>query len=143
LLPQRVNPLGGAAAAAIAILVAMTSSTWPASLAGESFLYRSHRLSEHRLDRRSPVFLYDISVSTGDSNHETSVGGISSDRRLCNFSWSRSASVPSSKDAREFGSRCHRRCVHDRLGIQALPRRCASTLIANTAPVAWGRSELP
>ena len=103
----RVKPHWAAlTAAAIAILVAMTVFHMPASLAGESFLYGvATGLMNIVWIVVAAVFLYDISVSTGDFEiMKASVGGISSDR-ACNFSWSPSASAPSSKAARDSAPR--------------------------------------
>src|SRR5215470_7296035 len=81
----RVKPhwsaLGGAATA---ILVAVTVFGMPLLLAGESFLYGVATGPMNIIwIVIAAVYLYDISVSTGDFEiMKASVGGITSDRRL-------------------------------------------------------------
>src|SRR5438270_6618589 len=81
----RVKPHWSAlAGAATAIVVAMTAFHMPASLAGGSFLYGvATGLMNIVWIVVAAVYLYDISVTTGDFEiMKASVGGISSDRRL-------------------------------------------------------------
>src|SRR6266404_6067982 len=81
----RVKPHWAAlSGAATAVLVAHYAFTMPFSLAGGSFLYGvATGLMNIVWIVVAAVYLYDISVSTGDFEiMKASVGGISSDRRL-------------------------------------------------------------
>src|SRR5260370_23166827 len=81
----RVKPHWSALSGAItAVIVARFAFGMPFSLAGESFLYGvATGLMNIIWIVVAAVYLYDISVSTGDFEiMKSSVGGITSDRRL-------------------------------------------------------------
>src|SRR5882762_9177945 len=124
----RVKPHWSAlAGAATAILVAVTVFHMPTSLAGASFLYGvATGLMNIVWIVIAAVYLYDISVSTGDFEiMKASVGGISSDRRLQLL-----------LVAFCFGAFM--------IGLGFKPFHAAAlNLIANTAPVAWGAIGTP
>jgi lactate permease len=141
----RVKPHWAAlSAAAIAILVAMTVFHMPATLAGESFLYGvATGLMNIVWIVVAAVFLYDISVSTGDFEiMKASVGGISSDRRLqlLLVAFCFGAFI---EGCAGFGSPVAIAGAF-MIGLGFKPFHAAAlNLIANTAPVAWGSIGTP
>ena len=141
----RVKPHWAAlTAAAIAILVAMTVFHMPATLAGESFLYGvATGLMNIVWIVVAAVFLYDISVSTGDFEiMKASVGGISSDRRLqlLLVAFCFGAFI---EGCAGFGSPVAIAGAF-MIGLGFKPFHAAAlNLIANTAPVAWGSIGTP
>ena len=141
----RVKPHWSAlAGAATAILVAILVFHMPASLAGESFLYGvATGLMNIVWIVVAAVFLYDISVSTGDFEiMKASVGGISSDRRLqlLLVAFCFGAFI---EGCAGFGSPVAIAGAF-MIGLGFKPFHAAAlNLIANTAPVAWGASGTP
>jgi len=141
----RVKPhwaaLGGAATA---ILVAILVLHMPASLAGQSFLYGvATGLMNIVWIVVAAVYLYDISVSTGDFEiMKASVGGISSDRRLqlLLVAFCFGAFI---EGCAGFGSPVAIAGAF-MIGLGFKPFHAAAlNLIANTAPVAWGAIGTP
>lgn len=141
----RVKPHWSAlAGAATAILVAMLVFHMPASLAGESFLYGVVTgLMNIVWIVVAAVYLYDISVSTGDFEiMKASVGGISSDRRLqlLLMAFCFGAFI---EGCAGFGSPVAIAGAF-MIGLGFKPFHAAAlNLIANTAPVAWGAIGTP
>jgi len=141
----RVKPHWSAlAGAATAILVAIVVFHMPASLAGESFLYGvATGLMNIVWIVVAAVFLYDISVSTGDFEiMKASVGGISSDRRLqlLLVAFCFGAFI---EGCAGFGSPVAIAGAF-MIGLGFKPFHAAAlNLIANTAPVAWGAIGTP
>jgi lactate permease len=141
----RVKPHWSAlAGAATAILVAILVFHMPASLAGESFLYGvATGLMNIVWIVVAAVFLYDISVSTGDFEiMKASVGGISSDRRLqlLLVAFCFGAFI---EGCAGFGSPVAIAGAF-MIGLGFKPFHAAAlNLIANTAPVAWGAIGTP
>jgi len=132
------------AGAATAILVAMFVFHMPASLAGESFLYGvATGLMNIVWIVVAAVYLYDISVSTGDFEiMKASVGGISSDRRLqlLLVAFCFGAFI---EGCAGFGSPVAIAGAF-MIGLGFKPFHAAAlNLIANTAPVAWGAIGTP
>jgi lactate permease len=141
----RVAPHWSALAGAVtAILVAILVFHMPASLASGSFLYGvATGLMNIVWIVVAAVYLYDISVSTGDFEiMKASVGGISSDRRLqlllvafCFGSFIEGCAG--------FGSPVAIAGAF-MIGLGFKPFHAAAlNLIANTAPVAWGAIGTP
>ena len=141
----RVKPHWSAlAGAATAILVAVTVFRMPAILAGESFLYGvATGLMNIIWIVVAAVYLYDISVSTGDFEiMKASVGGISSDRRLqlLLVAFCFGAFI---EGCAGFGSPVAIAGAF-MIGLGFRPFHAAAlNLIANTAPVAWGAIGTP
>jgi lactate permease len=141
----RVKPHWSAlAGAATAILVAMWVFHMPALLAGESFLYGVVTgLMNIVWIVVAAVYLYDISVSTGDFEiMKASVGGISSDRRLqlLLVAFCFGAFI---EGCAGFGSPVAIAGAF-MIGLGFKPFHAAAlNLIANTAPVAWGAIGTP
>jgi lactate permease len=141
----RVKPHWSAlAGAATAILVAMFVFHMPASLAGGSFLYGvATGLMNIVWIVVAAVYLYDISVSTGDFEiMKASVGGISSDRRLqlLLVAFCFGAFI---EGCAGFGSPVAIAGAF-MIGLGFKPFHAAAlNLIANTAPVAWGAIGTP
>jgi lactate permease len=141
----RVKPHWSAlAGAATAILVGIFVFHMPASLAGESFLYGvATGLMNIVWIVVAAVFLYDISVSTGDFEiMKASVGGISSDRRLqlLLVAFCFGAFI---EGCAGFGSPVAIAGAF-MIGLGFKPFHAAAlNLIANTAPVAWGAIGTP
>jgi lactate permease len=141
----RVKPHWSAlAGAATAILVAIVVFHMPASLAGGSFLYGvATGLMNIVWIVVAAVYLYDISVSTGDFEiMKASVGGISSDRRLqlLLVAFCFGAFI---EGCAGFGSPVAIAGAF-MIGLGFKPFHAAAlNLIANTAPVAWGAIGTP
>ncbi|HKB97733.1 MAG TPA: L-lactate permease, partial [Terriglobales bacterium] len=141
----RVKPHWSAlAGAATAILVAILVFHMPASLAGGSFLYGvATGLMNIVWIVVAAVYLYDISVSTGDFEiMKASVGGISSDRRLqlLLVAFCFGAFI---EGCAGFGSPVAIAGAF-MIGLGFKPFHAAAlNLIANTAPVAWGAIGTP
>jgi len=141
----RVKPHWSAlAGAATAILVAVTVFGMPASLAGQSFLFGvATGLMNIVWIVVAAVYLYDISVSTGDFEiMKTSVGSISSDRRLqlLLVAFCFGAFI---EGCAGFGSPVAIAGAF-MIGLGFKPFHAAAlNLIANTAPVAWGAIGTP
>jgi lactate permease len=141
----RVKPHWSAlAGAATAILVGILVFHMPASLAGESFLYGvATGLMNIVWIVVAAVYLYDISVSTGDFEiMKASVGGISSDRRLqlLLVAFCFGAFI---EGCAGFGSPVAIAGAF-MIGLGFKPFHAAAlNLIANTAPVAWGAIGTP
>jgi lactate permease len=141
----RVKPHWSAlAGAATAILVGIVVFHMPASLAGESFLYGvATGLMNIVWIVVAAVYLYDISVSTGDFEiMKASVGGISSDRRLqlLLVAFCFGAFI---EGCAGFGSPVAIAGAF-MIGLGFKPFHAAAlNLIANTAPVAWGAIGTP
>ncbi len=141
----RVKPHWSAlAGAATAILVGIFVFHMPASLAGESFLYGvATGLMNIVWIVVAAVYLYDISVSTGDFEiMKASVSGISSDRRLqlLLVAFCFGAFI---EGCAGFGSPVAIAGAF-MIGLGFKPFHAAAlNLIANTAPVAWGAIGTP
>jgi lactate permease len=141
----RVKPHWSAlAGAATAILVAILVFHMPASLAGGSFLFGvATGLMNIVWIVVAAVYLYDISVSTGDFEiMKASVGGISSDRRLqlLLVAFCFGAFI---EGCAGFGSPVAIAGAF-MIGLGFKPFHAAAlNLIANTAPVAWGAIGTP
>jgi len=141
----RVRPHWSAlAGAATAILVAIIVFRMPASLAGESFLYGvATGLMNIVWIVVAAVYLYDISVNTGDFEiMKASVGGISADRRLqlLLVAFCFGAFI---EGCAGFGSPVAIAGAF-MIGLGFKPFHAAAlNLIANTAPVAWGAIGTP
>src|SRR5215469_14310194 len=141
----RVKPHWSALTAAItAVLVAHFAFTMPFSLAGSSFLYGvATGLMNIIWIVVAAVYLYDISVSTGDFEiMKASVGGISSDRRLqlLLVAFCFGAFI---EGCAGFGSPVAIAGAF-MIGLGFRPFHAAAlNLIANTAPVAWGAIGTP
>jgi len=141
----RVKPHWSAlAGAATAILVAILVFHMPASLAGGSFLYGvATGLMNIVWIVVAAVYLYDISVSTGDFEiMKASVGGVSSDRRLqlLLVAFCFGAFI---EGCAGFGSPVAIAGAF-MIGLGFKPFHAAAlNLIANTAPVAWGAIGTP
>jgi lactate permease len=141
----RVKPHWAALAGAFtAILVAMFVFHMPAVLAGESFLFGVVTgLMNIVWIVVAAVYLYDISVSTGDFEiMKSSVGGISSDRRLqlLLVAFCFGAFI---EGCAGFGSPVAIAGAF-MIGLGFKPFHAAAlNLIANTAPVAWGAIGTP
>jgi lactate permease len=141
----RVQPHWSAlAGAAAAILIAILVLHMPAMLAGESFLYGvATGLMNIVWIVVAAVYLYDISVSTGDFEiMKASVGGISSDRRLqlLLVAFCFGAFI---EGCAGFGSPVAIAGAF-MIGLGFRPFHAAAlNLIANTAPVAWGAIGTP
>jgi lactate permease len=141
----RVKPHWAALSGAIsAVVIAKLVFHMPFSLAGGSFLYGvATGLLNIIWIVVAAVFLYDISVSTGDFDvMKSSVGGITSDRRLqlllvafCFGSFIEGCAG--------FGSPVAIAGAF-MIGLGFKPFHAAAlNLIANTAPVAWGAIGTP
>src|SRR5215831_11775162 len=141
----RVKPHWSALAGAItAVLVAHFAFTMPFNLAGASFLYGvSTGLMNIVWIVVAAVYLYDISVSTGDFEiMKSSVGGITSDRRLqlLLVAFCFGAFI---EGCAGFGSPVAIAGAF-MIGLGFKPFHAAAlNLIANTAPVAWGAIGTP
>jgi len=141
----RVKPHWSAlAGAATAMLVAILVFHMPTSLAGESFLYGvATGLMNIVWIVVAAVYLYDISVETGDFEiMKASVGGISSDRRLqlLLVAFCFGAFI---EGCAGFGSPVAIAGAF-MIGLGFKPFHAAAlNLIANTAPVAWGAIGTP
>jgi lactate permease len=141
----RVKPHWSAlAGAATAMLVAIAVFHMPASLAGQSFLYGvATGLMNIVWIVVAAVYLYDISVNTGDFEiMKASVGGISSDRRLqlLLVAFCFGAFI---EGCAGFGSPVAIAGAF-MIGLGFKPFHAAAlNLIANTAPVAWGAIGTP
>jgi len=141
----RVKPHWSALSGAItAVLVAHFAFTMPFSLAGASFLYGvSTGLLNIVWIVVAAVYLYDISVSTGDFEiMKSSVGGITSDRRLqlLLVAFCFGAFI---EGCAGFGSPVAIAGAF-MIGLGFRPFHAAAlNLIANTAPVAWGAIGTP
>jgi lactate permease len=141
----RVKPHWSAlAGAGAAIAVAILVFHMPASLAGGSFLYGvATGLMNIVWIVVAAVYLYDISVSTGDFEiMKSSVGGISSDRRLqlLLVAFCFGAFI---EGCAGFGSPVAIAGAF-MIGLGFKPFHAAAlNLIANTAPVAWGAIGTP
>jgi lactate permease len=141
----RVKPHWSAlAGAAAAVLVAIFVFHMPASLAGGSFLYGvATGLMNIVWIVVAAVYLYDIAVSTGDFEiMKSSVGGISSDRRLqlLLVAFCFGAFI---EGCAGFGSPVAIAGAF-MIGLGFKPFHAAAlNLIANTAPVAWGAIGTP
>ena len=141
----RVKPHWSALAGAItAVLVARLAFTMPWSLAGSSFLYGvSTGLLNIVWIVVAAVYLYDISVSTGDFEiMKSSVGGITADRRLqlLLVAFCFGAFI---EGCAGFGSPVAIAGAF-MIGLGFKPFHAAAlNLIANTAPVAWGAIGTP
>jgi lactate permease len=141
----RVKPHWSALSGAItAILVAYFAFKMPFSLAGSSFLYGvATGLMNIIWIVVAAVYLYDISVSTGDFEiMKSSVGGITSDRRLqlLLVAFCFGAFI---EGCAGFGSPVAIAGAF-MIGLGFKPFHAAAlNLIANTAPVAWGAIGTP
>jgi lactate permease len=141
----RVKPHWAAlSGAATAVLVARVAFTMPWSLAGASFLYGvATGLMNIVWIVVAAVYLYDISVSTGDFEiMKSSVGGITSDRRLqlLLVAFCFGAFI---EGCAGFGSPVAIAGAF-MIGLGFKPFHAAAlNLIANTAPVAWGAIGTP
>ncbi len=141
----RVKPHWAALSGAItAVLVAHYTFTMPFSLAGGSFLYGvATGLMNIVWIVVAAVYLYDISVSTGDFEiMKSSVGGITSDRRLqlLLVAFCFGAFI---EGCAGFGSPVAIAGAF-MIGLGFKPFHAAAlNLIANTAPVAWGAIGTP
>src|SRR5690348_11059995 len=141
----RVKPHWSALAGAVtAVLVAYFVFKMPFALAGESFLYGvATGLMNIVWIVVAAVFLYDISVSTGDFEiMKASVVGISSDRRLqlLLVAFCFGAFI---EGCAGFGSPVAIAGAF-MIGLGFKPFHAAAlNLIANTAPVAWGAIGTP
>jgi lactate permease len=141
----RVKPHWSALAGAItAVLVAHYAFTMPFNLAGGSFLYGvATGLMNIVWIVVAAVYLYDISVSTGDFEiMKSSVGGITSDRRLqlLLVAFCFGAFI---EGCAGFGSPVAIAGAF-MIGLGFKPFHAAAlNLIANTAPVAWGAIGTP
>ena len=141
----RVKPHWSALAGAItAVLVAYFAFHMPFSLAGSSFLYGvATGLMNIIWIVVAAVYLYDISVSTGDFEiMKASVGGITSDRRLqlLLVAFCFGAFI---EGCAGFGSPVAIAGAF-MIGLGFKPFHSAAlNLIANTAPVAWGAIGTP
>jgi lactate permease len=141
----RVKPHWAAlAGAATAVLVAILVFHMPASLAAGSFLFGvATGLMNIVWIVVAAVYLYDISVSTGDFEiMKASVGGISSDRRLqlLLVAFCFGAFI---EGCAGFGSPVAIAGAF-MIGLGFKPFHAAAlNLIANTAPVAWGAIGTP
>jgi lactate permease len=141
----RVKPHWAAlAGAATAVLVACLAFHMPVSLAGGSFLYGvSTGLLNIVWIVVAAVYLYDISVSTGDFEiMKSSVAGITADRRLqlLLVAFCFGAFI---EGCAGFGSPVAIAGAF-MIGLGFKPFHAAAlNLIANTAPVAWGAIGTP
>jgi len=141
----RVKPHWSALAGAVtAVLVACFAFGMPASLAGASFLYGvATGMMNIVWIVVAAVYLYDISVSTGDFEvMKSSVGGITSDRRLqlLLVAFCFGAFI---EGCAGFGSPVAIAGAF-MIGLGFKPFHAAAlNLIANTAPVAWGAIGTP
>jgi lactate permease len=141
----RVKPHWSALAGAItAVLVAHYAFTMPFKLAGGSFLYGvATGLMNIIWIVVAAVYLYDISVSTGDFElMKHSVGGITADRRLqlLLVAFCFGAFI---EGCAGFGSPVAIAGAF-MIGLGFRPFHAAAlNLIANTAPVAWGAIGTP
>ena len=141
----RIKPHWSALSAAItAVLVAHFAFTMPFSLAGGSFLYGvATGLMNIVWIVVAAVYLYDISVSTGDFEiMKSSVGGITADRRLqlLLVAFCFGAFI---EGCAGFGSPVAIAGAF-MIGLGFRPFHAAAlNLIANTAPVAWGAIGTP
>jgi lactate permease len=141
----RVKPHWSALSGAItAVLVAHYAFTMPWSLAGGSFLYGvATGLMNIVWIVVAAVYLYDISVSTGDFEiMKSSVGGITADRRLqlLLVAFCFGAFI---EGCAGFGSPVAIAGAF-MIGLGFRPFHAAAlNLIANTAPVAWGAIGTP
>lgn len=141
----RVKPHWAALSGAItAVLVAYIAFKMPFSLAGSSFLYGvATGLMNIIWIVVAAVYLYDISVSTGDFEiMKASVGGITSDRRLqlLLVAFCFGAFI---EGCAGFGSPVAIAGAF-MIGLGFKPFHSAAlNLIANTAPVAWGAIGTP
>ncbi|HJX84698.1 MAG TPA: lactate permease LctP family transporter, partial [Candidatus Angelobacter sp.] len=132
------------AGAATAVLIACLILKMPASLAGGSFLYGvATGLMNIVWIVVAAVYLYDISVSTGDFEiMKASVGGITADRRLqlLLVAFCFGAFI---EGCAGFGSPVAIAGAF-MIGLGFKPFHAAAlNLIANTAPVAWGAIGTP
>src|SRR5262245_27543577 len=141
----RVKPHWSALAGAMtAVLVAVVVFKMPASLAAGSFLYGvSTGLLNIVWIVIAAVYLYDISVSTGDFEiMKSSVAGITEDRRLqlLLVAFCFGAFI---EGCAGFGSPVAIAGAF-MIGLGFKPFHAAAlNLIANTAPVAWGAIGTP
>src|SRR5438270_5311304 len=141
----RVKPHWSAlAGAATAVLVAHYAFTMPWSLAGGSFLFGvSTGILNIVWIVVAAVYLYDISVSTGDFEiMKSSVAGITADRRLqlLLVAFCFGAFI---EGCAGFGSPVAIAGAF-MIGLGFKPFHAAAlNLIANTAPVAWGAIGTP
>jgi len=141
----RVKPHWSALAGAItAIIVAHYVFTMPLNLAGSSFLFGvSTGLLNIVWIVIAAVYLYDISVSTGDFEiMKSSVAGITADRRLqlLLVAFCFGAFI---EGCAGFGSPVAIAGAF-MIGLGFRPFHAAAlNLIANTAPVAWGAIGTP
>ena len=141
----RVKPHWAALSGAItAVLVACLAFHMPLSLAGGSFLYGvSTGLLNIVWIVVAAVYLYDISVSTGDFEiMKSSVAGITADRRLqlLLVAFCFGAFI---EGCAGFGSPVAIAGAF-MIGLGFKPFHAAAlNLIANTAPVAWGAIGTP
>jgi lactate permease len=141
----RVKPHWSAlAGATTAVLVACLVFHMPFSLAGSSFLYGvATGLMNIIWIVVAAVYLYDISVSTGDFEiMKSSVGGITADRRLqlLLVAFCFGAFI---EGCAGFGSPVAIAGAF-MIGLGFKPFHSAAlNLIANTAPVAWGAIGTP
>lgn len=141
----RVKPHWAALSGAItAVLVAYFAFHMPFALAGSSFLYGvATGLMNIIWIVVAAVYLYDISVSTGDFEvMKASVGGITSDRRLqlLLVAFCFGAFI---EGCAGFGSPVAIAGAF-MIGLGFKPFHSAAlNLIANTAPVAWGAIGTP
>jgi lactate permease len=141
----RVKPHWSALAGAVtAVLVAHYAFTMPFSLAGGSFLYGvATGLMNIVWIVVAAVYLYDISVSTGDFEiMKSSVAGITADRRLqlLLVAFCFGAFI---EGCAGFGSPVAIAGAF-MIGLGFKPFHAAAlNLIANTAPVAWGAIGTP
>src|SRR6266481_3564291 len=141
----RVKPHWSALAGAVtAVLVACFAFGMPASLASASFLFGvATGMMNIVWIVVAAVYLYDISVSTGDFEvMKSSVGGITSDRRLqlLLVAFCFGAFI---EGCAGFGSPVAIAGAF-MIGLGFKPFHAAAlNLIANTAPVAWGAIGTP
>src|SRR5215470_1263133 len=141
----RVKPHWAALSGAItAILVAYFAFKMPFSLAGSSFLYGvATGVMNIIWIVVAAVYLYDVSVSTGDFEiMKSSVGGITADRRLqlLLVAFCFGAFI---EGCAGFGSPVAIAGAF-MIGLGFKPFHAAAlNLIANTAPVAWGAIGTP
>src|SRR5260370_20570773 len=141
----RVKPHWAALSGAItAVVVAYVVFHMPLSLAGGSFLYGvATGLMNIVWIVVAAVYLYDISVSTGDFEiMKSSVGGITSDRRLqlLLVAFCFGAFI---EGCAGFGSPVAIAGAF-MIGLAFKPFHAAAlNLIANTAPVAWAAIGTP
>jgi lactate permease len=141
----RVKPHWSAMAGAFtAVLVACFAFGMPVSLAGASFLFGvATGMMNIVWIVVAAVYLYDISVSTGDFEvMKSSVGGITSDRRLqlLLVAFCFGAFI---EGCAGFGSPVAIAGAF-MIGLGFKPFHAAAlNLIANTAPVAWGAIGTP